>query len=265
MEHLQTLFLALIQGLTEFLPISSSAHLILPFQILGWQDQGLAFDVAVHLGSLVAVVWFLRIEIFDVIIGLWQSVRARKMNEHSHLGLMLLLASLPILPIGYMASEFVETELRAVVVIATTTILFGVLLGLADLRHDNDLDEFSINWMHAILIGFAQCFALIPGTSRSGVTMTAALFLGLSRSSAARFSFLMSIPAILGAGTIKTMDLLESTTVVQWDSLLIGTFVAAVSAYVCIRLFTGYINQIGFMPFVIYRLLLGTGLLILVY
>ena len=265
MEHLQTLFLALIQGLTEFLPISSSAHLILPFQILGWQDQGLAFDVAVHLGSLVAVMWFLRIEIFDIVTGLWQSLRTRKLNQHSHLGLMLLLASLPILPIGYMASEFVETELRAVLVIATTTILFGVLLGLADLMHDNDLDEFSINWMQAILIGFAQCFALIPGTSRSGVTMTAALFLGLSRSSAARFSFLMSIPAILGAGTIKTMDLVESTTIVQWDSLLIGTFVAAVSAYLCIRLFTGYINQIGFMPFVIYRLLLGTGLLILVY
>lgn len=265
MEYIQTLFLALIQGLTEFLPISSSAHLILPFQILGWQDQGLAFDVAVHLGSLVAVVWFLRLEILEIITGLWQSLHTRKLNRYSHLGLMLLLASLPILPIGYLSRGFVETELRAVVVIATTTILFGILLGLADRTKDNDLDEFSINWMPALLIGFAQCLALIPGTSRSGVTMTAALFLGLSRSNAARFSFLMSIPAILGAGTIKTMDLIASTTSVQWDSLLLGTFTAAISAYLCIRLFVGYINQIGFMPFVIYRLLLGTGLLILVF
>jgi len=265
LEYFQTLFLALIQGLTEFLPISSSAHLILPFQILGWQDQGLAFDVAVHLGSLAAVLWFLRTDLLDIIIGFWQSLRTWKLNRHTHLGLMLLLASLPILPIGYLARGFVEAELRTVVVIAAATIVFGVLLGLADLKKSNDLDEFSINWVHAILIGFAQCFALVPGTSRSGVTMTAALFLGLSRSSAARFSFLLSIPAILGAGTIKVMDLAESTTRVQWDSLLLGTFVAAVSAYLCIRLFIGYINQIGFMPFVIYRLLLGAGLLILVY
>jgi undecaprenyl-diphosphatase len=262
---LQTLFLALIQGLTEFLPISSSAHLILPFQILGWQDQGLAFDVAVHLGSLAAVVWFLRRDIVDILSGLWQSLRTWKLNRHSRLGLMLLLASLPILPVGYLFKGTIETELRVVVVIATTTILFGVLLGLADRKQHNDLDEFSINWMHAILIGFAQCFALIPGTSRSGVTMTAALFLGFSRSNAARFSFLMSIPAILGASTIKAMDLIESTTVVQWDSLLLGTFTAAVSAYLCLRLFIGYINQIGFLPFVVYRLLLGAGLLILVY
>lgn len=263
MEHIQTLFLALIQGLTEFLPISSSAHLILPFQILGWQDQGLAFDVAVHLGSLVAVVWFLRLEIREIIIGLWRSLHTRHLNRHSRLGLMLLLASLPILPIGYMIKGFVETELRAVVVVAITTILFGILLGLADKTKHNDLDEFSINWMQALFVGFAQCLALIPGTSRSGVTITAALFLGLSRSSAARFSFLMSIPAILGAGTIKSIDLIESTTAVHWGSLSLGCFAAAISAYLCIRLFMGYINQIGFMPFVIYRLLLGAGLLML--
>jgi undecaprenyl-diphosphatase len=265
LEYFQTLLLALIQGLTEFLPISSSAHLILPFQILGWQDQGLAFDVAVHLGSLFAVLWFLRTDIFDIFNGLYHSSQTRKLNQHSHLGLMVLLASLPILVVGYLAREFVEAELRTVTVIAYSTILFGVLLGLADRKHNNDLDALSINWIGAILIGFAQCFALIPGTSRSGVTMTAALLLGLSRSNAVRFSFLMSIPAILGASTIKVMDLVESPATVLWDSLLLGMSVAAVTAYLCIRLFINHINKIGFMPFVIYRLLLGMGILILLY
>ncbi len=264
MDHAQALFLALIQGFTEFLPISSSAHLILPFQLLGWNDQGLAFDVAVHLGSLFAVVWALRPEIRDIIIGLQHSLHSRKLNPDSHLGLMVLLASLPILPMGYLAQGFIEAELRDLLVIATTSIVFGILLGVADIRHNSDRDEFSISWIAALLIGCAQCFALLPGTSRSGVTMTAALFLGLSRTSSAKFSFLMSIPAILGAGAIEAVNLIESTVPIRWSLLLLGSFVAAISAYFCIRLFIGYIDRIGFLPFVVYRLLLGAGLLMLV-
>jgi len=180
------------------------------------------------------------------------------------MGLMVLVASLPILPIGYLAKGFVEAELRDLLVIATTSIVFGILLGVADIRHNSDRDEFSISWIAALLIGCAQCFALLPGTSRSGVTMTAALFLGLSRTSSAKFSFLMSIPAILGAGAIEAVNLIESTVPIRWSLLLLGSFVAAISAYFCIRLFIGYIDRIGFLPFVVYRLLLGAGLLMLV-
>jgi undecaprenyl-diphosphatase len=261
---LQALILALIQGLTEFLPISSSAHLILPFQILGWPDQGLAFDVAVHLGSLLAVVWYLRDDIFNILKGLWKSLTSGRLNSDSSLGLMVLLASLPIIPVGFLAKDYVELELRSVAVIATTTIVFGVLLGLADRKSTAKNDQQQISWQQALFIGLAQCFALIPGTSRSGVTMTMALMLGLSRTQAARFSFLLSIPAILGAGAIKTLDLANSEVPIQWELLSIGVLASAISAYFCIKLFIGYINRIGFMPFVIYRLVLGTILFALV-
>ena len=128
MDYFQALILALIQGLTEFLPISSSAHLILPFQILDWKDQGLAFDVAVHLGSLLAVVWYLRTDIFNIVVGVFQLILSRKPNHYGKLGLMVLLASLPIIPIGYLAKDFIALELRSIEVIATTTILFAILL-----------------------------------------------------------------------------------------------------------------------------------------
>ncbi len=264
MDHFHALILAVIQGLTEFLPISSSAHLILPFQILNWKDQGLAFDTAVHVGSLVAVVWYLRVGIYNICRGLMLSLRSGTLNEQSRLGLMVLVASLPIIPVGYLTAGLIENELREIRVIATTTIGFGLLLGLADRKQNPHTTGILLNWRQALIIGFAQCFALIPGTSRSGVTMTAALLLGLSRSNAAQFSFLMSIPAILGAATLMTIDLVESPDPVAWDIIIMGTLVSAASAYLCIRLFLNFINRIGFMPFVIYRLILGAGLLMLI-
>lgn len=269
MEVLHAIFLAVIQGITEFLPISSSAHLILPSQIFGWEDQGLAFDVAVHLGSLCAVVMALRQEVMQLTLGSLQAVRQRQMNQDFMLALWVVLATLPVVVFGFLLKDLVETTLRSALVIAYSTILFGLALWYADHRNQSrtadSRDEFSMSLRDALLIGLAQCLALIPGTSRSGITMTAALLLGLSRTAAARFSFLLSIPTIAGASLLMTRDLLEASEPVDWGILAIGFGGAAVAAWLCIRFFLALLERTGFLPYVIYRLALGTLLLIVFF
>lgn len=264
LDLLHTISLALIQGLTEFLPISSSAHLILPFQILGWPDQGLAFDTAVHLGSLIAVIWYFRLDLFSLTRATLIFVGTGKTSSESRFALNLVIASLPIIPIGLLLKDVVELNLRSITVIAATTLIFGLLLWVADLKGRQTQADHQMRWHQALMIGIAQCFALIPGTSRSGVTITAALFFGFDRQSASRISFLLSIPAIAGAATLKTIDLATSQTSVDWTTLAIGCGLSAISAYVCIRLFLNYITRIGFLPFVIYRLVLGAALIVLI-
>lgn len=267
MEALQAIFLAVIQGITEFLPISSSAHLILPSQILGWEDQGLAFDVAVHLGSLCAVILALRQELMQLTLGSLQALRQRQMNRDFMLALWVVLATLPVVVFGFLLKDSVETTLRSALVIAYSTILFGLALWYADHRSQRrpteHRDEFSLSLRDALLIGLAQCLALIPGTSRSGITMTAALLLGLSRTAAARFSFLLSIPAIAGAALLMIKDLLETSAAVNWGQLAIGFVGAAAAAWLCIRFFLALLERSGFLPYVIYRLALGSLLLAL--
>lgn len=255
-------FLALIQGLTEFLPISSSAHLILPSAVFGWADQGLAFDVAVHFGSLGAVILSLRVEIRRIATGMLVGFGTRY-PRHAKLGWLIGLATLPAVMSGLLAKDFIETTLRSELVIATATIGFGLLLWWA--HYQSGRGGFAkIGLKEAVLIGFAQALALIPGTSRSGITLTAALWLGLSRRVAAQFSFLLSIPIILGAALIKTKDLLETPDFVAWDLIAVGVVVSFISAYVCIQLFLAWIQRIGLLPFVAYRLLLGIILLVVV-
>ncbi len=264
MDLVQALLLALIQGLTEFLPISSSAHLILPFEVLGWPDQGLAFDTAVHLGSLIAVLWYFRTDVKNLITAVFSAVLQGKSSEESRFAVNLLIASLPVIVAGLAFKDLVETNLRGVSVIAATTIGFGILLYIGDRAGSRTRIEHSLNWRQALLIGIAQCFALIPGTSRSGVTMTVALLAGFTREAASRISFLMSIPAIAGAATLKTVDLATGDAPIDWAGLSVGLIVSAISAYVCIRLFLDFISRIGFLPFVIYRLILGTLLFALI-
>jgi len=262
-DYLQLISLALIQGLTEFLPISSSAHLILPFQVLGWPDQGLAFDTAVHLGSLLAVLWYFRVDLYRLITATLAFTFSGKSTNDSRFAINLLIGSLPIIPAGLLLESMVETNFRAIGVIAFTTISFGLLLWLADVKGQRLRTESELTWRQALLIGGAQCFALIPGTSRSGVTMTAALFCGFDRESASRISFLLAIPAIAGAATLKTYDLVTSEVSVDWTTLGLGCGLATISAYLCIRLFLNVISNMGFLPFVIYRLLLGAVLIAL--
>ncbi len=257
MSTLEIVILALIQGLTEFLPISSSAHLILPSAILGWDNQGLAFDVAVHVGSLAAVMIYFREELVRLAIGWGQSVSGHKQSDEGYLAWWVILATIPAIACGFTFKDYIELYLRAPEVIAATTICFGLLLWYADRTGRRLLSEQQMGWRRALIIGLSQALALIPGTSRSGITMTTGLMAGLTREAAARFSFLLSIPVIAGAGVLLTLDLLENPAQVDWRALFWGTLLSFFAAYTCISLFLTWISRIGMGPFVLYRLALG--------
>jgi len=259
----QTFFLALIQGLTEFLPISSSAHLILLPLLNAWQDQGLAFDVAVHVGSLTAVVWYFRHELTTMTKDWSCSLVQRKSVGESRLAWAVLLGTIPVGLTGLLLHDFISNELRSPLVIAATTIGFGILLGWADWQAKQNRNEHSLSWSDIAFIGIAQAIALIPGTSRSGITMTAGLMLGLERAAAARFSFLLSIPVIVLSGGLETIKLIRTSAAVDWLNLIYATVLSAIAAYTCIHFFLKFISRIGMLPFVIYRLLLGAILLYL--
>lgn len=264
MDIIQILILSLVQGVTEFLPISSSAHLILTPRILGYQDQGLAFDVAVHLGSLIAVIGYFRADIAHMLHDFFLSLGTNgSSTRESKMAWMIILATLPIVVIGGIFKSLVETDLRSTLVIAATTILFGLLLYWFDIKGRRSRDEYSVNWKDALVIGVFQALAIVPGTSRSGITMTAGLMLGLTRKAASRFSFLLAIPTILMSGALVTLDLIQSDHPVMWNELLLGAALSFVSAYLCIHFFLKLIEKMGMLPFVIYRLLLGFALLLL--
>lgn len=253
----QAVLLALIQGLTEFLPISSSAHLVIPSLVLGWPDQGLAFDVAVHVGTLAAVLLYYRQDLQRMSQSWLGSMSGRGSNEDSRLVWYLGLATVPAGLVGLLAGDFIEAHLRTLPVLASTTLLFGIALGIADRRADKSPQYRPVTLAMALTIGLAQAFAPIPGTSRSGVTMTAALLLGMSRQAAARFSFLLSIPIIASAGLLKILDLVNGDAVVDWLSLAVGTLVSGITAYLCIAAFLRLLDRIGLMPFVYYRIVLA--------
>ena len=269
MDWLQIIVLALVQGFTEFLPISSSAHLILPSQIWGWPDQGLAFDVAVHLGTLIAVIGYFRIELRGYLDSGLSLVGGARRSGSGLPGidprldelLKIAVATVPVVIAGFLLKDWISDNLRSISVIAATTIGFGLLLGLAD-RYRGFTAV--VSWWQALAIGVAQVLALVPGTSRSGITITAALWLGLSRTTAARFSFLLAIPAIGGAALLLGTDLLTSTNAVPWSQFAVGFALAALSAYLCIAGFVALVERTGMMPYVIYRLILGLALIWLI-
>ena len=265
MDTFQAVMLALIQGLTEFLPISSSAHLILPSKILGWPDQGLAFDVAVHVGTLSAVMLYFRKDIVGMTTGGFRSVTQGRWNSDSRLLLMIVVATVPAGIAGLILNDYVDEYLRFTWIIATTTLIFGLLLWYADTtgKRNKNMSEMVLHL--ALFIGFAQALALIPGTSRSGITITAALLLGFNREAAARFSFLLSIPLILAGGGLKTLDLLSSADSVDWDIIALGVVISSVVAYATIGLFISLLDKVGMLPFVIYRLVLGMLLIGFIY
>ncbi|MDC9719718.1 MAG: undecaprenyl-diphosphate phosphatase [Gammaproteobacteria bacterium] len=260
MDWIQASIIALIQGVTEFLPISSSAHLLFPSLLLDWPDQGLTFDVAVHLGSLFAVVIYLRQDLAAMVTGLWQWQREKQLNTHATLALMLIVATLPAVFFGLVFKGWIEVNARALWVVAITTLVFGLLLGWADWRSRRDRELNTMSWRHTLMIGLAQALALLPGTSRSGITMTAALMLGYTREAAARFSFLMSIPIILAASLLMTLDLATSATAIVWMPMVVAFLVSFASAWLCIVLFMQVISRMGMWPFVVYRIVLGVGL-----
>ncbi|GEA60363.1 undecaprenyl-diphosphate phosphatase [Vibrio comitans] len=260
MSYFEAFALALIQGLTEFLPISSSAHLILPSAVLGWEDQGLAFDVAVHVGTLLAVVLYFRSEVVTLLRAFFGSVFKQQHNKESKLAWMIILATIPAGLAGLFLNDLIELYLRSAWVIACTTIIFGLLLWHADKSSSFEINEYQATWKKTLVIGIAQAMAMIPGTSRSGATITAALYLGFTREAAARFSFLMSIPIITLAGGYLGTKLALSPEPMHLGVLGTGILVSFISAYICIHYFLKLISRMGMTPFVIYRLLLGAGL-----
>lgn len=262
MTDIQIIVLALIQGLTEFLPISSSAHLILIPELTDWPDQGLAFDVAAHLGSLLAVCIYLREDLQRLSSAWWRALITRQLTDDAWLAWSVLLGTVPVGLAGLLAHDFISEQLRSVTVIACATVFFGALLWWADFVGTRQRLLNSLRLRDVVLIGCAQALALIPGTSRSGITMTMALALGLSRDAAARFSFLLSIPVIVLASGLEILDLAGSGVDQPWSELALIVFFSAASAYVCIRLFMAFITRLGMWPFAVYRFALGAILLL---
>jgi len=264
MSWLQLAILAIIQGLTEFLPISSSAHLVLAPQLLGWEtDQGPLIDVMAHFGSLFAVMVYFHKDVAGIIAGVFDLLK-RKLNKNSALALNLIIASPPALVLGFMLSMFgYDVLLRSPLIIAFTTIVFGILLWVSDIKGREETTTEQLTWKGAALMGCAQALALIPGTSRSGITMTAARFMNMTRVESARFSMLMSLPVIGAGGLFALLKLMtEPSGTAGLSEGLIVAALSFVTAYACIALFMKWVSKIGFFPFMIYRLLLGAGLLI---
>jgi undecaprenyl-diphosphatase len=260
---LQAAVLGLIQGITEFIPVSSSAHLILTSYLLGWEDQGLAFDMAVHAGSLIALILYLRRDLFGI-LGSFLPGAGDGSSGERRLGLQLVAATVPVAVLGLLSRDLVEAHLRDPRVVAVALIVFGTLLWVADRFGRGDLGIDSLSWPTVMLIGTAQVLAMIPGTSRSGVTMTAALAIGLARTEAARFSFLLAVP-VLGLVAAKTvLDLASGTAMAPPAAALATGFVAsAIAAYLAVAWLLRWLRTRSMTPFVLYRVILGLVILAL--
>jgi undecaprenyl-diphosphatase len=261
MDWLNLLVLALVQGITEFLPISSSAHLILVPRLFGWQDQGLAIDVATHFGTLLAVMVYFRAEVGRLVTGGVNLLTGRADGD-TRLLLQIIVATIPVVILGFALKGLVATEFRSPLLIAATTIGFGVLLFVADRRGDAaERGLGGMTYRDALLIGLFQALALIPGVSRSGITMTAALFLAFSRTEAARFSLLLSIPTIIAAALLGGIELWQSdNAALQADAVYVAALAFA-AAYVAIWAMMAWLRRFSFTPFVLYRFVLGAFLL----
>jgi undecaprenyl-diphosphatase len=268
LSPLQALVLAAVQGVTEFLPISSSGHLILVPYFLKWPDQGLAFDIATHVGTLLAILAYFRRDVRDLVVGFFTGQPRSADGDYNprHLAWMIVLATIPAGIFGLLLKDWVETQARSALLVAGTTIFYGLLLGVADRvgRHAKKLGE--IGWQMALVIGMAQALAIVPGTSRSGITITAALLLGLTRPAAARFSFLMGIPVFSLAAAKQAKDLLESgVTATELVPMGIGLAASAVVGYAVIAWLLNWLRSRSLTVFVVYRLLLGAVILATVF
>lgn len=257
MSWLQTIVLAIVQGLTEFLPISSSGHLVLVPVFFGWADQGLTFDVAVHFGSLAAVAVYFRNDLKGLLIGATRILGGNVASPESKMAAYIVIGTVPAAVAGLLMAGWIEANLRSPLVIVFTLSGYGLLMALADRfgRHERVIAELCLR--DAIIIGIAQALALVPGTSRSGVTITAAMLLGFQRKDAARFSFLLSAPVILLASVYEVSVLIMESAKIAWAQLTAGALIAAVVAYLSIDFFMRFVNAIGLVPFALYRFVLA--------
>jgi len=265
MDILQLIILALIQALTEFLPVSSSGHLALAGYFLGWDYQGLVVDLALHCGTFIAVVTYFRDELIKVARACLKIRPGAPLDPEQRLGVGLVVATIPAAVIGLALGDAGATALRHPLLIATTLAVFGLLLWWADARRRGDRDEYSVSLKQALFIGGMQALALIPGVSRSGITMTAALLIGLERTAAARLSFLVSVPVVALASAHGVMEVLTGASDVPMGTFVTGAVLSAVFAFVVIHFFLRFVGRLGAKPFAIYRLLFAATIVALYF
>lgn len=262
MDLLQAVSLGVVQGLTEFLPISSTAHLALVPWFLGWKDPGLTFDVALHVGTLVAVTGYFWQDLWGMLkAGLTSLVRPNREDPFQRLAWQVVIGCLPAILAGTLLDRYVSGVLRSPAVIAAALMGVGLLLALADRRAQEGDGLEGLTWKRALMVGLAQACALVPGVSRSGSTMAAALGLGMSRPAAARFSFLLGYPVILGGCVFKLKDLLQAPDLAQLAvPMALGVAASAISGYFCIAYLLKFLQSNSFKVFVGYRLALGLAI-----
>jgi len=253
MDFLQILILSAIQGITEFLPISSQSHLILTSALLGMKDQGLGFDIALHSGSLFAILIYYRKEIYKIVSA---------SNEGMQYLKLIIIGSIPLPIIGLLFVDLVSTNMRSIESVAFMTIIFAFILYFSDTKKKNTISELqSISIFTIVFIGFMQTLAIMPGVSRSGIVITAALLANFSRENSIKISFLLSIPAIFMATVYQSMKLYEIGDIEILNEHLLGMFLSLIFSYITIHLFISTINKISFTPYIVYRLILGIVLI----
>ena len=254
--------LGIIQGLTEFLPISSSAHLLFPSLVFGSNDLGLAFDISVHVGTLLAVIYYFRDDILAMTKSLFQSNSS--LTEERGLALLLIIATIPIVLAGFFGSDLININRTNISSIAYMNLIFAGFLFIAYLYSSASKTLVELSIIGALFIGLFQVFALLPGASRSGTAMTAALFIGLNLKDASKFAFLLSIPTIFGALVFLLIEISTSSYSFNFVSLSIGLITSSIVAFLTIKYFLIFVDRIGMYPFVIYRIILGCILLLII-
>ena len=253
MDLIQIIVLSIVQGITEFLPISSSAHLILISKLLGWQDQGILFDIYVHGGSLFAIIYTFRKEVSILIQRVFSPYK-------QNLFLCLIVATLPVALVGFLGGDFIEQNFRSLEFLILTTFLFAIFLYIADKYGRKTNSIKSIDLKDSFIVGMFQIFALMPGVSRSAITMIGALILSYSREDAARISLLLSIPTQSAVMLGSSIDAIQSEETIDWSILILGGIISFAISLLCINLFLSFIQKIGFTPFVLYRIILSITL-----
>jgi len=265
MTWIQIIVLAVVQGLTEFLPISSSGHLILVPAFAGWTDQGLVFDVAVHFGSLGAVCIYFRNDVRGLLRGAIQILARRGDSLESRMAWCIGLGTVPAAIAGLLLAGWIGENLRSPLVVVGTLAGYGVLMAAADRFSPSGRNITNLTIRDAVIVGIAQALALVPGTSRSGITITAGRLLGFARLDAARFSFLLSVPVILLAALLQVVMLITGDVEVAWQNLAVAALISGVVAYLSIDFFMRFVGLLGLFPFAIYRLLLAGVIVYVLY
>ncbi|MFE0019547.1 undecaprenyl-diphosphate phosphatase [Amycolatopsis sp. NPDC059021] len=267
MGWFEALVLGLVQGLTEFLPISSSAHLRITAALAGWDDPGAAFTAVTQIGTELAVILYFGKKIGRILMAWFFSLYKKEWRHDpdARLGWLIIVGSLPIVVLGLLLQDAIDRSFRDLRITATTLIVFGLILLVADrvAKQRRNLDHLTVP--HGLGFGFAQALALIPGVSRSGGTTSAGLLMGYTRADAAEYSFLLAVPAVFGSGLYKLTDIGKNGETAQWGPTILATLVAFGAGYLVIAWLMAYIKKRSFVPFVVYRVALGLILFLLIF